>query len=185
MSTYIYALCDIETLAVAYVGATETPQERERSHRQGGDQSSGPWVRQMKRDGKPVGFMILEVVRSRKNAKAAEEKWIKYFEQRAPLMNRKGLKDDLYFEKSVRSMATVVGRSEWKNVYNLAHHLGQSFTTLYRAHRGLIEMPMDLALSIQEATRSDTFPGGFEATKENWPRLVDASNDKLFSCASC
>jgi predicted GIY-YIG superfamily endonuclease len=168
----IYAVFEIETNRVVYVGATENLVDRLRNHRLCCDGMTGEWTREMRKSRKRFGFMVLEFAAKRKAADA-ERWWIRFYESRGPLINRRGLSGDLnYVESTKRLRAAAVASSG--SLMGLGRALGCTAPSLIRAHRGLVPISMKRALKIQAATVSREFPSGFEATVENWPRLRGA-----------
>ena len=54
---------------------------------------------------------------------------------------------------------------------DLARLVGCSGPLITQARRGTRSISMELATKIQNATKTTLMPGGFEATKSNWPKL--------------
>jgi len=167
----IYALCEPATNLVRYIGATTDIIERTRKHWSGGDDSTGEWVRGLREKSLLPGAMILEMV-SDEDAVVAETKWIFHLSRgSSPLLNVRQKSGFGPKATEPTKVLLAMAAENRHSMRSLARSVGCSHALLSQARRGALSISHELAVRIQEATKSSAFPGGFEATRENWPKL--------------
>jgi hypothetical protein len=165
----IYALCEPVTNEVRYIGATTNIVQRARQHWSGCSGSTGKWVQELQDHGLRPGVMILDLV-AKVRAADAELRQIEAHQGSGRLLNSqcRGYGENyLPSTDKLRNACHSAGHT----FRSLAAMIGTNLAQLSAGCRGLRPISKGIAEKVQEATRSKDFPAGFEANRENWPKL--------------
>lgn len=104
---FVYALFDPRKPdVVSYVGLTENLAQRIGSHQAIRNQNTRDWIRELSKDGVPVGFKVLEETDDL-NGISRERHWIAHFSASNPAIINKRCPSNLPFEFRVSPITTL------------------------------------------------------------------------------